>query len=247
MGNEGGVWVMRGLAPDDPCRIRTWRDLVGFVDEAGFLPLFANGIPGFSVEEHVAPQDWWTGDPKQDPWEWREVIAQSGEVAYGKFFGGKSGFVSREWFPAFANYRRDGYDFDARWEDGLANIRHKKVMDCYPQEADEGIPPAQHMGPELKRLAGFGKGGYKNFSGIMTELQMQTYLVICGFERRKDKKGHGYGMPASIYARPEDLWGYAYIADAYAEDPKESGKRIYEQVSRAFPNGDEREVRKLLR
>lgn len=49
MGNEGRVWVMRGLAPDDPCRIRTWRDLVGFVDEAGFLPLFANGILGFSV------------------------------------------------------------------------------------------------------------------------------------------------------------------------------------------------------
>lgn len=69
------------------------------------------------------------GDAENDPWEWREIIARSGEVVYGKFFGKKTGFVSKEWFPVFANYRRDGYDFDARWDDELANIRNKRIMD----------------------------------------------------------------------------------------------------------------------
>ena len=69
--------------------------------------------------------------PEQDPWVWRELIARSKEVAYGKFFNKKSGFISKAWFPVFANYRRDGYDFDACWDDELANIRCKKIMDCF--------------------------------------------------------------------------------------------------------------------
>ena len=44
---------------------------------------------------------------------WREIIARSGKVAYGKFFDKKAGFISVEWLPVFANYRRDGDDFDA--------------------------------------------------------------------------------------------------------------------------------------
>ena len=36
-----------------------------------------------------------------------------GKVAYGKFFDKKAGFISLEWLPYFANYRRSGYDFDA--------------------------------------------------------------------------------------------------------------------------------------
>jgi hypothetical protein len=212
----------------------------------GFLPLFQNEISGFSVEEHTSDLFWWTGDQEQDPWEWREIIARTEEVAYGKFFGGKSGFVSKEWFPVFANYRRDGYDFDARWDDELANIRHKKIMDCYPEEIDE-THITEYTGLELKRRAGFGKDGYKNFNGIITELQMQTYLTIRDFRRKRNKKGQGYGMPVSIYVRPEELWGYNYIADGYAEDPKASGRRIYEQVTRLFPGGNEKQLHRLLR
>ena len=66
--------------------------MVGWVDEVGFLPLFKNKATGFSVEEHTADLSWWTGDQEQDPWEWRCLIARSGRVAYGKFFGKKPGF-----------------------------------------------------------------------------------------------------------------------------------------------------------
>jgi hypothetical protein len=246
MANEGGDWIMHGMDWDDPFRIRTWRELIDWINEVGFLPLFQNEIPGFSVEEHTSDLFWWTGDKEQDPWEWREIIARTEEVAYGKFFGGKSGFVSKEWFPVFANYRRDGYDFDARWEDELANIRHKKIMDCYPEEIDD-THITEYTGLELKRRAGFGKDGYKNFNGIITELQMQTYLTIRDFRRKKNKKGQEYGMPVSIYVRPEELWGYNYIASSYAENPEVSGRRIYEQVMRLFPGGNEKQLHGLLR
>ena len=103
MANENGEWIMRGLDWDNPYRIRTWQELINWVNEVGFLPLFANSVSGFSAEEHVSPLFWWTGDPEQDPWEWREIIAKSHQVAYGKFFGNKAGFISVDWLPYFAN------------------------------------------------------------------------------------------------------------------------------------------------
>jgi hypothetical protein len=54
-------------------------------------------------------------------------------------------------------------------------------------------------------------------------------------------------MSVSIYVRPEELWGYDYIAGGYAEDPEASGRRIYEQVMRLFPGGNEKQLQRLLR
>lgn len=228
MAVENGVWIMRGLDWDDPGRIRSWQELADWIDEVGFLPLFKNEIDGFSAEEHTSDLYWWSGDAEQDPWEWRELIARSGRVAYGKFFGRKAGFVSREWFPHFANWRRDGYDFDSRWDEGLARIRLKRVMDLFTDGA--------HLYSfELKRLAGFGKEGERNFEGTVTDLQMYTYLLIRDFRQRINKKGQPYGWPISVYSTPEALWGYEHISSAYSTGPEQSRELIFRQVRKNFP------------
>lgn len=49
MENKNGEWIMRGMSWDDPCRIRTWKELVNWIKEIGFLPFFANEVKGFSV------------------------------------------------------------------------------------------------------------------------------------------------------------------------------------------------------
>ncbi len=231
---------MYGLDWNDPYRIRSYRELISWINEIGFLPLFKNEAEGFSVEEHVSGLFWWSGDPEQDPWIWREIIAGTGEVAYGKFFNKRAGFVSLEWFPRFANYRRDGYDFDARWDDELANIRCKKIMDVF--ETGE-----EFTGATLKKTAGFGKNGEKNFDGIITDLQMQTYLVVREFRRKRNKRGIEYGMPVSVYAKPETLWGYEMVSSAYREDPQKSWECIVERVKSAFPLADEGQIKKLMR
>lgn len=239
MANENGEWIMHGMDWDDPRRLRTWREVIGRINEIGFLPLFKNELPGFSVEEQVSALFWWTGDPAQDPWEWRALIARTGEVAYGKFFGKKAGFVSKEWFPHFANYRRDGYDFDTRWEDRLASMRAKKIMDRF--EITEMLPSN-----ELKRQAGFGKDGEKNFDGVVTELQMQSYLIIRDFRRRRNKMGFEYGMPVSVFSTPEALWGYEHISSAYHLQPSESLARIKAQWMKHFPEAEEASLKALL-
>ena len=57
---------------------------------------------------------------------------------------------------------------------------------------------------ELKRQAGFGKGGEKNFEGTVTDLQMGSYLLIRDFRRRANKKGFPYGWHISVYSTPEN-------------------------------------------
>ncbi len=230
---------MLGLDWNNPLRIRSARELINWVNEVGFLPFFANEVPGFSAEEHVSPHFWWTGDPEQDPWEWREIIAATGEVAYGKFFGGKTGFISREWFPYFANARRDGYDFDAAWDDELVQRRMKAIMD---QFEDGG----EHPSFLLRPAAGFGKGGYKNYDGCIAALQMQTYLTIRRFERKRNKRGEAYGLAVAYYMRPEDLWGYDFVTSAYREEPRVSAERILARARELFPAGDEGQLKKML-
>ena len=230
---------MRGLDWNDPSRVQTWEELIDLINEVGFLPLFKNEVDGFSVEENTADLYWWSGDVEQDPWEWRCLMARSGKVAYGKFFGKKAGFISRAWFPHFANWRRDGYDFDSRWDEELASMRQKRIMDQFDVR-DELYSFA------LKRLAGFGKGGEKNFEGTVTDLQMSGYLLIRDFRQRLNKKGQPYGWPISVYATPETLWGYDHISSAYSEEPAQSREQIYQQVCRCFPAATEETLRAVL-
>ncbi|MDO4633910.1 MAG: hypothetical protein Q4B01_08655 [Eubacteriales bacterium] len=239
MANEGGTWIMYGVSRDDPYCIHTVEELSAYINEIGFLPLFKNEIPGFSVEERTVAEDWWSEDPARDPWIWRELIAREGEIGYGKFFHKKAGFISREWFPYFANYRRDGYDFDALWDDEKASIRQKKIMDLFEDDAEQ-------FSFEVKKKAGFGKDGEKNFEGTMTDLQMQTYLCVRDFRQRMNKKGLPYGWKVAVYAMPEQLWGYQQVAAAYKEEPEVSAQRIRDHMKEIYPIADEKDLKKVL-
>ena len=246
---ENGEWIIHGLAWDDPYRIRSPKELLNWINEVGFLPLFANEVEGFSAEEHVSPDYWWTGIREEDPWEWREIIAADHQVAYGKFFGQKAGFISIEWLPYFANFRRSGYDFDARYEDGLASRREKLIMDLLTRRDEDGdvtFHTEEILSTDLKKMAGFGKNKEKNYPGIVTGLQMQTYLVITNFHRRMNKRGEEYGMPVSVMLPPEAIWGYETVTSAYNEKPSESWQKIFERVKEHFQEAEENAIIKLI-
>jgi len=249
MSVENGEWIMHGLAWDDPDRIKSVEELEEAVERLGFLPLFAGDIAGFSVEEMTSPKYWWSGALEHDPWEWRELVAGRHRVAYGKFFDGKAGFISLQWLPRFVNYRRGGYDFDARWDDGRASRREKKIMDFFiGVERDGSLTFSQEniLSTDLKKKAGFGKGGEKNYSGIMSGLQSQMYLVTSDFKHRKNKKGETYGMAVSIPLPPESLWGYDAVTSAYTEEPQESAARIREHILELFPEAGEKAINVII-
>ena len=224
--------------------IRAMDDMVRIVEEEGILPLFTNSIPGFSAEEHTWEKGWWTGDAECDPWEWRQILAEDDRIAYGKFFDKKAGFISKRWFPVFANYRRDGYDFDALNDDELVPYRHKRLMDAL--EYDESMSGLEILSCELKEKAGFGKGGEKNFEGVLTALQMQTYLLMSSFRQKRNKRGEGYGWYLAALETPETKWGYDFVGSRYAEKPEKSWQAIRNRVSECFPQAREEDVQKML-
>ena len=240
VGSDNEGWIMRGMDPKDPRCVRTPDALTDAVNEAGFLPLFRNSVPGFSVEERTAPSGWWTGDEATDPWEWRRLLADSGLVAYGKFFDRKAGFISLAWLPDFLNWRRDGYDFDARWEDEKAPFRQKKIMDLFADGQE-------WYSFDLKRKAGFGPGGEKNFEGVLTDLMMQGYLTVRDFRCRLNRQGMPYGWHVAVYATPEKIWGYDRVTAAYARRPEESRQRILMHPHQRFPGATDAQLGKIMK
>lgn len=209
-------------------RIRQW----------GFLPLFRNEIRGFSVEEWT-PAELWFADGVDGPWEWKgPAILQSG-CAYGKFFRGKAGFISREWYADFANFRRDGYDFDARYDDGLAAFQDKAVFDAL--NAHPSL-----LSRDLKRLAGFGKDGRKGFDTVITRLQMQGYVTTTNFEYQVDRQGRVYGWGVGRYAVPERHFGAEFAAHLYDRDPQGSRQRMLRHLAGLFPDADEKALARMV-
>ena len=90
-----GTFYMNGLEAGDPDSIETAEELAELIHKSGFLPLFSNEIPGFSVEEKTAATSWWRDDDS-DPRNWRHLLCRRDDLAYGKFFNKKAGFVSKD-------------------------------------------------------------------------------------------------------------------------------------------------------
>lgn len=232
-------WTMHGLSEDDPRRVRSPEQLLEVIDRVGFLPLFRNGIPGFSVEEMVSPLYWWTDDPLRDPWYWRILLSGSGKVAYGKFFDGKAGYVSKALFPVFACARRDGYDFDSLRDEGRATNRESRIMALFDSETEL-------YSCDVKLRAGFGKGGEKNFEGTVTSLMNRCYLIDRDFRPRLNKQGQPYGWHIAVYSTPEHLWGEDYVRSAYAVGEDECRRILLANMEQRFPNAGKKAVEKLV-
>ena len=61
-------------------KIKSKADLIGAINEYGFIPFFENSIDGFSIEEHISPECWWHSDTGEwSAWEWKgPVIRETG-------------------------------------------------------------------------------------------------------------------------------------------------------------------------
>ena len=217
--------------------IRTKKDLKEAVDRLGFLPYFTNSIPGFSIEEHVAPAAWFGSEP--GTWEWKGPVIRETGCAYGKFFEKKAAYISAEWFPDFANYRRDGYDFDARFDDELASYRDKELYDLI----DVNAPI---LSKELREKGNYVKGGKKGFDTLINRLQALCYVVVGDFVYSTDKNGREYGWGIAEYSTPEKLMGADFTGRVYSRSPAESYLRIFEHFRKMLPDADEKAIKKFL-
>ena len=225
----------------DDFEICSRSDLIDAIHEYGFLPFFSNSIDGFSVEEHIDPDCWYHGESGEwQAWEWKGPVIRETGCAYGKFFEKKACYISPEWFPDFANYRRDGYDFDARWDDGLAQRRDFTLYNLIA-----GHAPI--LSKQLKKLGDYRKGGNKGFDTTVTRLQAQCYVLISDFVYMKDRYGEPYGWGVAEYSTPESFMGAGFTDNVYKRTPEESYERIMEHFKNLFPHEEETTLVKFIK
>ena len=218
--------------------ITSAQDIVKLIDEWGFVPFFQNEIPGFSIEEHIDPSLWFS-DTQDGPWEWKGPIIRQSGCAYGKFFRNKAVFISPRLFPDFANHRRNGYDLDSRWDEGLTSQAEFQVW-----ETLQKYPSL--LSVDLKEQSGFGKNGRKGFDTVLIRLQMGGYIVTTDFEYRKDKNGKPYGWGIARSAIPENHFGSTFTDAVYVREPEESKELLFDRLRALHPNIPEKMLWKMI-
>lgn len=210
--------------------------LMELIQEIGFLPLLDSGITGFSAEEVVEEECRYVVFPDGGwdwpLWKWKGPIATEGNCVYGKFFAGKAGFISREWWPDFFNYRR--------W------------LHPAPEEGsieDTILMTLQEHGSlitrELRAACGFtGPKMRSRFDGYVTRLQMACRIVTEDFVYPHDKHGRQYGWGWSLLTTPEQLLGHE--ACRCPRTPQESYERLVAHFRQILPEATSQQILKLI-
>ena len=225
--------------------VRTKQDLIDAVEEYGIIPYFESVIPGFSLEDHCHPMMLFN-DTEENSWFWKGPVIRATGCAYGKFFGKKAAYVRKDLFLDLANYRRDGYDYDARYEDGIARFQDKQLYDLISENA----PVVSKV---LRKTGGYAYNGrwqktegIKGFDTSVTRLQEQCYVIISDFVFTRDKSGRLRGWGAAEYSTPEKFMGDAFTENVYRRTPAESYEHLVDYMRTLLPNTSEKEIKRFL-
>lgn len=206
------------------------------IAQMGFLPLFDIGVNGFSADALVdddcryvvLPDGGW----EWQLWKWKGPVVTDGNCVYGKFFASKAGFISRDWWPDFYNYRRSTHP---KPEEG-------SVEEAILLTLEEN---GSMITRELRAACGFdGPKMRSRFDAYVTRLQMGCYIVTEDFVYPHDKHGREYGWGWSLLTTPEQLLGRE--ACRCRRTPEESLQRMVAHLQRLLPDASEKQIRKML-
>lgn len=218
--------------------ISNYNEFLAALEPAGMTPGGANGEGVFTLCDFFGPAvRWHTGDPDTDPWEWRmRVLSECRGIAYGKFFNGKSGYLTRKWFPSLLAVRRGAGSFDELFA-GDETARR-----IYALIRDNGRLPL-HM---LKLLGFFSREEKSDFERALTALQSSLFLTMCGQERKRSKDGKGYGWYSTVFCLTEEFFGEEAFREAAALSPREAFETLDLHLLRLNPEADAARRRRFL-
>ena len=219
-----------------PILIHSCPELIEVIQQMGFLPLLDSGIRGYSAEE-MADEDcryvvFSDGGWDWPLWKWKGPVVTDGNCVYGKFFAGKAGFVSREWWPDLCNYRRSRYPAPQE-----GSIEEAILLTLQEHES--------LITRELRAACGFtGPKMRSRFDGYITRLQMACRIITEDFVYPRDKHNREYGWGWSLLTTPERLLGRE--ACHCPRTPEESFDRLFAHFKALLPNATDRQILKLI-
>ncbi|MBQ9649108.1 MAG: hypothetical protein IJV25_01675 [Prevotella sp.] len=216
--------------------IHSCPELMAYIQETGFLPLLESGISGYSAEDLVDEECRYVVFPDGGwdwpLWKWKGPIVQEGNCVYGKFFAGKAGFISREWWPDFCNYRRSKHAAPAE-----GSIEDVILLTL--QEHGSLITR------ELRKACGFtGPKMRSKFDAYVTRLQMACRIVTEDFVYPRDKHNQEYGWGWSLLTTPESLVGRDNCQ--CQRSPEESYRRLSDHFHTLLPDAPDHSIERLI-
>lgn len=222
--------------------IKSKQDMIDAVNAIGILPLFKNSIPGFSIEERCDPSVWFSD--REGIWEWKGPVILETKSAYGKFFQNKVAFISDKFYCDFANFRRDGYDYEARCDEGLASYDEQYlytlIASHYSVLSKQAKIEGGYLKPRKDELVQWEPR--KGFDTQITKLQRLGYITITNFEYEMDKRGEFYGWGIARYATFENAFGKKFVNHVYEKTPNQSYERLKRHLKRVIPYVQENEI-----
>ena len=98
--------------------LTTYQAFVERVEELGFMAL-SRVLPGLpSLSSETLDNQWHTGIPETDPWQWKDRAAAEKRLAYGCILGGNKGFIAPRMYAVFYAACHPGISMIERWEAG---------------------------------------------------------------------------------------------------------------------------------
>ena len=238
--------------------------MIRAVRRFGILPFFRNAVPGWSVEEMTAPGYWFFEEEDElGPWDWKVEVVREGDIAYGKFLGGKAAFATVPWYRELMNWRRSLPKYRmALGGKYAARTAGEKLMQSLSPVALSAIREAGALESRELRLKCAVK---KNIMDSVTQfLQMGTWTVIGDIQRvYRGPDLHYSGWQRASHTTPDELFGgdsadgnAPFWAQRFSDrsesgaaadcSPEESRRRLIDHVLGFFPETDAGTLQKII-
>ena len=234
--------------------------MIEVIREYGVIPFFNGPVPGWSIAEMTDPAYWFGGseDDELGPWDWKIEAVREGDIAYGKFLGGKAAFATVEWYRGLMNWRRSLSKYRmALGERYKASTNSEKLMRTLAPAALQAIKAAgalesrelrqvctQAVSPALLRSLG---AKYKPLltpsvkkgivDSVVQFLQMGTWTVIGDIQRvYRGPDLHYNGWQRASNTTPDELFGSLAPSSGQAAVPAWA-RRFEEATAAPLPPG----------
>lgn len=244
--------------PDVPHFIDSPEAMLDAIRHFGIIPFFHNAVSGWSIEDLTAPGCWF-GDENDGgslgPWDWKIDTVRAGDIAYGKYLGGKAAFATFEWYRHLMNWRR------SLPQHKLAEGGHQEFL--LEAIKKNGSLLAQEMRALLKpRIPDIKK---QTVDSLLQHLEMGTWAVIGDFTRVYRGPNLVYsGWQRSSVTTPDELFKPCVSSGVESEpfwakfidngpaselpscSPEESRETLITHIRSLFPEAKRNIIEKMV-
>lgn len=227
------------------------------VRRMGIVPFFSNPVQGWSIEDLTAPGCWFGREDEGGslgPWDWKIDTVRAGDIAYGKFLGGKAAFATVEWYRHLMNWRRSLPQHALEEGSELAAVL-EAIKENGSLETGEIRRMLKPLIPDIKK---------QTVDAFLQRLEMGTWAVIGDFTRVYRGPNLVYsGWQRSSVTTPDELFKspandndepfWARFIDTAPDSaslpdctPEESREAIISHIRSFFPEADRKTLEKYI-